>query len=141
MAGGEPTRDSAKPSGHTVGASWLMAAMAGLHVLCTLSVLINLVLGSLDDLGPLEGIYPAPPANDAEALGHWGTFACIGGWSVLGLLWTPINAWGLFTRRRWARTSSLIYFAGSFVTCCCVPLGAYGLWALTRPEVKADLVR
>ena len=31
------------------------------------------------------------------------------GWGPIGVLWTPINAYGLFRKRRWALTSTLVY--------------------------------
>ena len=59
--------------------------------------------------------------------------------AIAGVLWTPINAAGLYKRRSWARWSTMAYWALGFPLCCCLPLGLYGLWSLSRPEVRSLL--
>jgi hypothetical protein len=59
--------------------------------------------------------------------------------AIAGVLWTPVNAMGLYKRRPWARISTIAYYVVAMPFCCCLPLGVYGLWSLTRPEVKSLL--
>lgn len=112
----------------------LQTAFIALHFLSLGSVAVNFALMSMG--GPLGGAF-APPQDAAEAAGFYGTLGVIGGWSLIGLVWTPINAWGLWKKRPWARTSTLVYWIGSLFTCCCVPFGAYGIWSLLREDVRA----
>ncbi len=57
---------------------------------------------------------PAQPKTDAGVhgvsmvLAVWLTALFLLGWAPLGVIWTPINAYGLFRRRKWAVTSTLI---------------------------------
>lgn len=123
---------------HVKANAWIQAFLILLHVLSFASVMINVLVitASARADSALGGVYDLP-ADPGEQVGFYGTFACIGVWSALGLLWTPFNAWGLFMKRPWARTSTMIYWAGSLVTLCCIPLGLYGLWSLWRPDVAA----
>ncbi len=110
--------------------AWMMLAMAAFSALSMLSVMLNLVL-------EVTGHGVSGHGSPGETAGALGTFACIGVWAVVGVVWTPINAWGLFTHKPWARKSTLLYWAGSVFTCGCIPVAAYGLWSLTRTEVIA----
>jgi hypothetical protein len=58
-------------------------------------------------------------------------------WVIAGVVWTPLNAWGLYRRRSWARTSTLAYWWMSIPLCCCIPLGVFGIRGLGRPAVRA----
>lgn len=119
---------------HRRANAWLMTAMVVLHVLTALSVVINLI-GDLSGYSA-ELLGPAmTPRTTEEKVGHWSAFACIGGFAIAGLVWAPVNAWGLFRGRPWARISSITYWSASLLTCCCVPMGAYGLWSLLREDV------
>lgn len=130
-----PTEASVR---HVNANAWIQAFFILLHVLTFTSVILNLLMitASAQADSPLGGMYELPD-GPGEKAGFYGTFACIGVWSGLGLLWTPFNAWGLFMKRPWARTSTMIYWAGSLVTLCCIPFGLYGLWSLWRPDVAA----
>jgi hypothetical protein len=44
-------------------------------------------------------------------------------------------------RRPWGRTSALVYYGISLITCCCTPFGIYGLISLTRESVRAQFQR
>lgn len=59
------------------------------------------------------------------------------GWGPLGVVWTPINAWGLLRRRRWAVTSTLVYAACSTLTCIGTPVAIYALVTLWPLRKKA----
>jgi hypothetical protein len=123
---------------HVLANFVLQLGLVVLHLLTTASVVINLVLSVLALSGelPAELRYPSPPPGPGR-VAHFSTFACIGLFSVLGIGWVPINAWGLHKRKRWARTSTLVYWAASFITCCCAPLGVYGVYSLLRADVRA----
>jgi len=58
-------------------------------------------------------------------------------WAVAGLVWTPMNARGLWKREPWARTSTLYYWIASIPLCCCIPTGLYGIWSMRRPTTRA----
>jgi hypothetical protein len=58
-------------------------------------------------------------------------------WAVAGLVWTPLNARGLWKRREWARKSTIAYWVIALPICCCFPVGAYGIWSLRRPGMRA----
>jgi len=58
------------------------------------------------------------------------------GWVAIGVVWTPVNAWGLLTGRPWARKSVIAYCALAIPTGCCLPLCAYGLYAMLRNDVR-----
>ncbi len=71
-----------------------------------------------------------------DTVGLWAVFI-VAGFTFAGLLWTPVNAWGLHRRRRWARGSTMLYAVLLACTCAGIPFAGYILWSLTRPEVKA----
>ena len=57
------------------------------------------------------------------------------GWAPLGIFWTPINAYGLLRRRRWALRSTMIYAGYSIWTCIGTPFAIYAfasLWPLRK---------
>ena len=83
----------------------LMVVAAGFHLLSCLSVLIN-VLG----LALRLPFFPTPPASDAELAGQLIAYAWMGLVAVMGVIWAPINAYGLIRRRSWVRRSSLGYW-------------------------------
>jgi serine/threonine protein kinase len=63
------------------------------------------------------------------------------GWGPIGVLWTPINAYGLFRKRRWALTSTLVYSAFSLFTCIGTPFAVYAvvsLWPLRRNRATSN---
>lgn len=113
---------------HLTANAWLMVLMAVFSALSSLSVLINFFLAA-------SGVGVAATGGTVETVSALATFACIGAWAVLGVVWTPINAWGLFKRKSWARKSTLLYWAGAALTCGCLPVAVYGLWSLTRADV------
>jgi hypothetical protein len=130
-----PAKSSAER--HWTANAVLMSVFVALHLLTLASVCINLFLVSWSGshgspLGPLW----TPPETGAEQAGFYTAFVGIGAWSLVGIVWTPLNAWGLWKKRSWARTSTLVYWIGSLFTCCCVPFGAYGIWSLLRDDVR-----
>jgi eukaryotic-like serine/threonine-protein kinase len=62
------------------------------------------------------------------------------GWGPIGIVWTPINAWGLFSGRRWAISSTLVYAFLSLPTCLGTPFALYALislWSERRTAVRS----
>jgi len=57
-------------------------------------------------------------------------------WVPLGAVWAPVNAWGLYKKKRWARVSTVVYAILGLATCIGTPYSAYALISLRRPEVK-----
>lgn len=72
-------------------------------------------------------------ASEERGIGMW----ILLGWAVAGLVWTPLNARGLWKRRDAARRSSIVYWVISMPFCCCFPVGIYAIWSLRRPRVRA----
>lgn len=58
-----------------------------------------------------------------------------------GTFWAALNTFGLATRRRWARVTTLIYGIFALTSCIGIPYGAYAIWSLTRAETKRSLSR
>src|SRR5687768_6917455 len=80
--------------------------------------------------------YVGTPFERGELVGQMIAYLGALLWAVSGLVWAPLNAWGLFTKKRWARTSSLLYWGVQCISCCCFPFGAYGLWSMLRADVR-----
>jgi serine/threonine protein kinase len=60
------------------------------------------------------------------------------GWAPLGVIWTPINAYGLLRKRRWAYISTVVYAVFSLLTCVGTPFAAYALatlWSRARKKI------
>jgi serine/threonine-protein kinase len=58
------------------------------------------------------------------------------GWLLGGVLWAPLNAFGLWRRRSWSRRSTLVYGVCAVITVIGIPYAIYSVWSLTRPVVK-----
>lgn len=58
------------------------------------------------------------------------------GWLFFGVVWGPLNAFGLHRRWPWARWSTMAYGALAALSCCALPYGVYAIWAMTRAGVK-----
>lgn len=61
---------------------------------------------------------------------YWAT------WVMLGVLWAPLNAIGLWRRRPWARVSTLLYAGFTGFSILGLPYAGYAIYSLTRPEVR-----
>ena len=71
----------------------------------------------------------------ATVLAWWLAGIFFTGWAPVGVIWTALNAYGLFRKRRWAITSTLIYCAIALLTCLGTPIAIYGLvtlWPLRK---------
>ncbi len=60
-------------------------------------------------------------------------------WIPAGVLWAPLNAWGLATKKRWARASTIVYAIFGLFSCIGTPYAAYALITLRKPELKRAL--
>jgi len=116
----------------------VQVVMTAVHGLTLLSVFINLILSLIASQpgNPLGDAYPVPPGTP-EKIGFFGAFVVIGLWCSAGIVWAPLNAYGLFKKRPWARKSAMAYYAVSLFTCCCIPLGLYGLWSLGKSDTRS----
>jgi hypothetical protein len=128
----QPSRPAVPPSTVTVVAV-MMAVLAFLHFCGIGSGIVNLVAlyGGPDVFRSGNG-----HAQGGERMGQLVAYVLTLAWSVIGLVWAPLNAWALFTRKPWARTSVIAYSAVALATCCCLPFGAFGIYAMLRRDVK-----
>lgn len=107
---------------------------------------VHLVLGVLLVVTPRPSASSGGGADVPTPTGAldvlWGAVVVAGlltlvGWLFLGVVWAPLNAWGLARRRPFARASTLIYGVVSLLTCVGIPYGVYAIWSMTRPGVRA----
>jgi hypothetical protein len=124
------------PSGHIIANAVLMIIAGVFHALSCLSVLLNVVGATL-----YLPFFATGASSDAELTGNIIGFAWMGLIALAGVIWAPINAFGLFRRRPWARNSTLFYWAFVGIGCCCIPGAGYGIFALTRTEVVRAFAR
>ncbi len=120
-------------SKHITANAILMVLLSVGHLLSVGSVLLNVAARALDL--PMF----AAPRSDAELLGNLIAFAWMGVVAVVGTVWAPINAYGLFKRRPWALGATQAYWIFLGVLCCCLPGAGYGLWSLRRSDVREAL--
>jgi hypothetical protein len=102
------------------------------------STLLNLAQEAMDPNG-IFTVLDAHGLSDeemGERIGRGVTFLACGAYSLLGLVWIPINAWAVYARKGWGRVSAMVYFVTTLPTCCCSLVGFYGLYALMRADVK-----
>lgn len=67
-------------------------------------------------------------------LGLWAL--AVGLFGLVGSIWAPLNAFGLWRRAAWGRLTTLIYGVCTLFTVLGIPYGVYAIWSLTRPEVR-----
>jgi len=95
-------------------------------------------LNLLDFFGVIDGISTAAYTSDAERAGGLTAYLWVGAWAVLVTLAGPVAAVGLLRRRPWSRVCAMVVWALCGVGCCCtLPFSVYGLWSLSRDNVKA----
>jgi hypothetical protein len=109
----------------------LMLVMAFIHLCGLGSALLN-----IERFLHEHPSYVGSPFERGELVGQMSVYVVALVWALSGMIWAPLNAWALFTRQRWARTSSLVYWSVQCLSCCCFPFGAYGVWSLMREDVK-----
>jgi hypothetical protein len=119
---------------HVIANAVLMVAAGVLHLMSIGSVTLNVVAVATEN--PLFG--PAPK-SEPELLGMFIGFGWMAIAAMVGVVWAPLNAYGLLKRRPWARRSTLGYWAFVGVLCCCIPGAAYGFFSLTRHDVRREL--
>ena len=89
---------------------------------------------SSDKPGPSTPTHPGTEILGTIIVG-WLMLLFFSGWAPAGIIWAPLNAYGLFRKRRWAVTSSLVYSAIAALTCFGTPAAIYGLatlWPLRK---------
>ena len=57
-------------------------------------------------------------------------------WAPMGVVWVPLNIYGLYKRRGWARISTLLYAVIALFSCAGTPYAVYALYSLTRRETR-----
>jgi serine/threonine protein kinase len=128
------TRISRKLAGdvhYTINA-FLQVGMFVVHA--AISTLFTWALLSPD--APAAPPKPSLPPNEVRlhyistVIAVWLAALFFFGWGPLGVVWTPINAYGLFRRKRWALTSTLVYAACSALTCIGTPVAVYAFVTL-----------
>jgi len=115
----------------------LQIVMAVAHLLLGVGSIIAAVLFFYGDAG--WGPFASEAVDESKRAGNLITIVAIAAWSTVGLVWTPINAYGLRTRRPWARGSSSAYWFLSLATIALVPFSIYGLLSLGRSDVREAL--
>jgi hypothetical protein len=125
--------ESQRAQEHVERIAVLCWVMLGMHLLATVGIAVNLLLYLGGDRA-LQGQSSA--FREGQAMGQVVGIALGLTVHVGGALWAPINAYALAARRPWAYTSTLAYWVMVLFTCCCFPVGVFGLWSLTRPGVR-----
>ncbi len=65
----------------------------------------------------------------------WLAVLFFSGWGPVGVVWTPLNTYGLLRKRPWAITSTLVYSGFAALTCLATPLAVVSLvtlWPLRK---------
>lgn len=124
-------RSSPSPRGHEA------ARAAARHVLYNAGLQLLMLAGHVAAAAWVGAISLGVIQAEASLDGIAGVLLRV--FVIAGLLWTPVNAVGLYRRRPWARASTIAYWAAGIPICCCIPLGLYGVWSLTRPSVRSLL--
>lgn len=114
----------------------LMCVLAPLHLAGLASALMNITRFFHD-----HPSYAGSPFERGELVGQMIAYVGALLWSVSGLVWAPLDAYGLFTRAPWSRTSSMIHWVVQLLSCCCFPFGAYGPWSMCRGDVRSIFQR
>lgn len=130
-----PAPSQARP--HIIANIVLQIVMLVVHLLFAGSAVVNAVLFFYGDAG--WGPYAEDAFDQGRRVGNLLAIVAIGVWALVGMAWTPVNTFGLWTRRPWARTSTSAYWFLSLLTVCGIPFAAYGLWSLGRPDVREAL--
>jgi hypothetical protein len=126
---------SARP--HIVANFILQILMLVGHLLLGISAVVNAVLFFYGDAG--WGPYAADAFDQGRRVGNLIAIIAVALWSAVGIVWTPLNAYGLWNRRPWARSSTSAYWLLSVVTVCLIPFSLYGLLSLGRADVREAL--
>lgn len=117
---------------HLVANVVLLALMTLLHLAGIGSVAVNLVMF-------FQKPSTRPLLEDPERIGNMIAYVLCGLWAVSGVIAAPVTAVGLAARAGWARGLGRVYWGLSLLTVCCLPVGAYGLWSLSRDDVRRAL--
>lgn len=122
----------------------LALAMTVVHIAITLAFAF---MPDFDESSPESVVETIEPQTLLEHVEQFGLIA-FGAvvlatllWVPLGILWAPLNAWGLHNRSPWARFSTLVYSGFGLFTCIGTPYSIYALYSLTRPSIKSFFKR
>src|SRR5262249_22793230 len=96
--------------------------------------------GESSNAGEALAADPSPTRIVSFVIAVWLILLFFVGWAPLGVLWTPINAYGLLRKKRWAYISTVVYAVFSLLTCVGTPFAAYALatlWSRARKKVSS----
>jgi len=130
-----PQRSSADT--HILANFVLQLVMLAVHLLFAASALVNAVLFFYGDAG--WGPYADDAFDQGRRVGNLIAIVAVLCWGVAGMIWTPLNAFGLWNRRPWSRSSTSAYWFLSLLTICGIPFSIYGLISLGRADVREEL--
>lgn len=113
----------------------LLYAMLPLHLLMLVAEALSLVAqhwrGELD--------YGSSPFDRGELFGRLLAGGAFLLWGGAGFVWALINLKKLKSPGPSSRTSLLLYWCSSVLSCFCIPIGIFGLVNLSKREVTAAL--
>lgn len=115
----------------------LQVILLVVHLLIGIATVVNASLFFYGDAG--WGPYADDAFDQGRRVGNIIALLASGSWAAVGLVWTPLNAYGLWKRRAWARSSTSAYWMLSLLTLCWAPFAIYGLIALGRHDVREAL--
>ena len=113
----------------------LQIVMLVVHLLFAASAVVNAVLFFYGDAG--WGPYAEDAFDPGRRVGNLIAIVAIGAWSLVGMAWTTLNAFGLWNKRLWARSSTSAYWFLSVLTICGIPPAIYGLISLARAKLMS----
>ncbi|HNS99930.1 MAG TPA: hypothetical protein PKL73_23430 [Polyangiaceae bacterium] len=122
---------------HLVANLVLQILMLVGHLMLGIGAAVSAVLFFYGDAG--WGPFATDAADAGRRTGNLLAIIALALWSCVGLVWTPLNAFGLWNRRPWARSSTSAYWLLSALTICLLPLSVYGLLSLARTDVREAL--
>ncbi len=122
---------------HIVANFVLQLVMFVLHFFVVGFAIVNAVFFFYGDAG--WGPYASDALNPSRRFGNILGIVAAGVWGYIGMVWTPINAFGLWYRRDWARASTSAYWFLSLLTLLGIPFSIYGLISLGRTDVREAL--
>lgn len=124
--------ESSSAKSHLMANVALLAMMTVLHLAGLGSLILNVTVFVMTKT-------TRPLLEDPERIGNLVAYVMAGVWVFVGLVAAPASAIGLHLRAPWSRRLAQAYWVMSILTVCCFPVGAYGLYSLSRDEVKRAL--
>jgi hypothetical protein len=115
------------------------AALQSLFALIHLAFAAAVVTSASGPPSPATTSSTTDPISDVLVGGLVVWLLILLAWLLSGIFWAPLNAWGLWTRRSFARRSVLLYAGFAVTSCVGLPYAIYAFWTMSRPSVRAYL--